>query len=91
MENPELEKAVRELRQLKRMAEELKEQIGEAEDVVKAELTARNVDQIITDEYKITWKEVASTRLDTKALKDELPEVYARYAVTSRARRFVVS
>lgn len=90
MDNLELDRQLRELRQLKRMAEELQAQITQAEDAVKAELTARDTDQIITDQYKVTWKPVTSTRLDAKALKAELPDIYARYARESVSKRFLV-
>lgn len=90
MDNLELDRQLRELRQLRRMAEELQAQITQAEDAVKAELTARDTDQIITDQYKVTWKPVTSTRLDAKALKAELPDIYARYARESVSKRFLV-
>ncbi len=41
--------------------------------------------------YKVIWSNYESTRLDTKALKADLPEVYARYAKTSMARKFLVT
>ena len=90
MDNLELDRQLRELRQLRRMAEELQAQITQAEDAVKAELTTRDTDQIITDQYKVTWKPVTSTRLDAKALKAELPDIYARYARESVSKRFLV-
>lgn len=45
----------------------------------------------MTGDHTVTWKKVASVRLDAKALKAERPEIYARYAVTSETRRFLVS
>lgn len=42
------------------------------------------------DRYKISWSSVATTRLDTKQLKEEKPEVYADYARTTSSRRFTV-
>lgn len=41
--------------------------------------------------YKITWKAVTSSRLDSTALKKELPEVAARFLKTSTVRRFTVA
>jgi putative phage-type endonuclease len=38
----------------------------------------------------ITWKSISSERLDTKALKSDLPEVYAKYLSTSSYRRFSI-
>ena len=90
MENLALDEKIKELRQLKRMSDELQKEITAAEDDIKAELTARAVDEIITDQYKVTWKPVYSTRLDTKALKAEQPVVYDRYAHQVESRRFTV-
>lgn len=41
-------------------------------------------------EYTVSWKPVTSERLDTKALKEELPEVYEKYAKSSTSRRFTM-
>ena len=44
----------------------------------------------INDHYKISWSSVSTTRLDTKQLKEEKPEIYADYAKTISSRRFTV-
>ncbi len=44
----------------------------------------------INDHYKISWSSVDTTRLDTKQLKEEKPEIYADYAKTISSRRFTV-
>lgn len=40
--------------------------------------------------HSISWKPVSSERLDTKALKEQEPEIYAKYAKTTVARRFTL-
>ena len=40
--------------------------------------------------YTVSWKSVCSERLDTKALKEEQPEIYKKYVKTSKSRRFTV-
>ena len=42
-------------------------------------------------EYKITWKPVTTTRLDSKALKAALPDVVERFTKTTTTRRFCVA
>ena len=42
------------------------------------------------DSYKVSWSNVDSTRLDTKKLKEEKPDIYNKYARTSSTRRFQV-
>lgn len=41
-------------------------------------------------EYTVSWKSVTSERLDTKALKEAEPEIYAKYVKTSKSRRFTL-
>ncbi len=40
--------------------------------------------------YKVSWSSVESTRLDSKKIKEELPEVFKEYSKTSSSRRFQV-
>lgn len=87
----EMSSKVKELRELKRMQEELAAEIESVTDAIKAEMTARNTDTLNGDDYKITWKEITSTRLDTSALKNALPEVAARFTKQSSTRRFVLA
>ena len=87
----EMSSKVKELRELKRMQEELAAEIESVTDAIKAEMEARNTDTLNGDDYKITWKEVASTRLDTAALKKALPEGAARFTKQSSTRRFVLA
>ena len=82
---------VQELRELKRMQEELAAEIEAVQDSIKAEMEARRVDTLSGMDYRITWKEVASTRLDTTALKKALPDVVARFTKQSICRRFVLA
>ena len=85
----EMEAKARELQELKRMREELEAEITATEDAIKADMGDR--EQITAGVYKITWKPVTSSRLDSTALKKELPEVAARFLKASTVRRFTVA
>lgn len=91
MSTQEIQSKARELRELKRMQEELQAEVSALEDAIKAELTARAVDEISAGEYRIRWTVYTSSRVDTTALKKELPDVAARFTKTTEARRFTVS
>lgn len=86
----EMETKVRELRELTRMQEELAEEITTLQDALKAEMTARNADELHTGEYKVSWKAVTSARVDTTALKKALPDIAAQFTKTTETRRFLV-
>lgn len=49
-----------------------------------------DTDELTAGEYKVTWKTVTSTRLDTTALKKALPDLVERFNKTTTARRFCV-
>jgi len=91
MSTIEMNSKVKELRELKRMAEELAAEITAIEDGIKAEMTARETEEIIGSDYKIRWTAYTSNRVDTTALKKELPDVAARYTKTTETRRFSVA
>ena len=87
----ELDAKVKELRELRRMAEELAAEIDGLTDTIKAEMTARGVDELSGTDWKATFKAVTSSRLDTAALKKALPEIAADYTKRSSTRRFVLA
>ena len=87
----ELDSKIKELRELRRMAEELQQEIDGITDTIKAEMTARNVDTLTGDDWKVTWKAVTSNRLDSASLKKELPDIAARYTKASVSRRFTLA
>jgi predicted phage-related endonuclease len=87
----EMETKVNDLRELRRMADELAGEISALEDELKAHMTATGTDEITGTTFKITWKTVTSSRLDSKALKAEVPDLWARFSKATTSRRFVVA
>lgn len=90
MSEQNLQKKVQEMRELQRMAEEISEEIENIRDEIKAEMLKRNTDEVITGEYKITWKTVISNRLDTTALKKALPDVFNSFTNKRNQKDFVL-
>jgi len=87
----EMNSKVKELRELKRMREELDAEISAAEDSIKAEMLARNVDALTGDDWKITWRLVRSARFDSAAFKKANPEAYALFTKATESRRFCLA
>ena len=87
----ELEAKVAELRELRCMAEELAGEISATEDSLKAYMTANGTDELYGPSFKITWHEVTSSRLDSKALKAAAPELWQRFTKQTTTRRFIVA
>ena len=84
----EIENIVRELQELRRMKEELEGEINQLEDQIKQAMG--NKETLIAGAYKIDWKTIVSSRLDTAALKKALPEIAERFMKTTTTRRFCV-
>ncbi len=43
-----------------------------------------------SEAFRVSWKNIDSTKLDTKRIKEERPELYADYGKVSHSRRFEV-
>lgn len=87
----ELESKVSQLRELRRMAEELQAEITATEDELKAYMTANAAEELMGPTFRITWKPVTSTRIDSKAMKAEMPDLWKRFSKTTTARRFILA
>ena len=87
----DLENKVANLRELRRMQDELAAEIAATEDELKAYMTANNADTLHGPSFKITWKEVTSSRLDGKALKAAAPTIWEQFAKQTTTRRFIVA
>ena len=87
----ELDMKVKELRELKHMADELAGEIEALQDGIKAHMTEQNIDTLTGTDWKITYKTVTSNRLDSTALKKELPDIAARFMKASTSRRFTLA
>lgn len=85
----EIESKVKELRQLQTLIEEAEQEAEAIKDAIKAHMG--DSEELRAGEYKITWKAVTASRLDSKALKAALPEVVERFTKTTTTRRFCVA
>lgn len=88
MSTNEMTAKVRELKELKAMAEELAAEITALEDEIKAEMTA---EEMTVDVFKIRWTKVLSNRFDSSAFKKAMPELYGQFTKTTQSRRFSIA
>ncbi len=87
----EMDSKIKELRELRRMADELTAEIESITDSIKAHMDAEGVDTISGTDWKVTYKSVTASRLDTSALKKALPDLVQQFTKTTTARRFCVA
>lgn len=89
MSAKELEGKVRELRQFLALIKEMESEAEALKDEIKAFMG--DAESIQAGEYKVTWKIVKSSRVDTTALKKAMPDVAKLFTVDSVTRRFNIA
>ena len=85
----EMEVKARELRQLQALIEEAQAEAEAIKDAIKAAMG--DSESVQAGEYRITWKAVTSSRIDTNALRKDLPDVAERFTKETVTRRFMIS
>lgn len=86
-----MDRRVKELRELRRMQEELTAEIEAIQDELKAHMDAHGMDTLLGFDWRITWKSVISSRLDTNALRKALPDVAQAFTRETTTKRFVLA
>ena len=88
MSNPNMEAKVKELMELRRMKEEIEAEIAAAEDEIKGVMG--DEETLLAGAFKVDWKTVITSRIDTTALKKMMPEIAERFMKQTTTRRFCV-
>lgn len=91
MNKVELENKVKELKELKVMAEELDAEITAIEDTIKAEMTEQNVNEMQVGIFKIRWTPVKSNRFDSKAFQNKYADLYNQFTKVIESKRFSIA
>ena len=73
------------------MMEELKAEADTIRNSIKAEMEAREVEELIAGQYIVRYTSVLSNRFDSTAFKKVMPEIYKAYTKQISSRRFTSS
>ena len=73
------------------MMEEIKAEADRVRNTIKAEMEAREVEEIIAGQYIVRYTSVLSNRFDSTAFKKVMPEIYKAYTKQVSSRRFTIS
>ena len=73
------------------MMEELRAEADSVRNSIKAEMEAREVEELVAGQYIIRWTSVLSNRFDSTAFKKVLPELYKAYTKQVASRRFTIT
>lgn len=88
MSNLELLKKVEEYTELKRMANELADELATIETAIKNHMGEQ--EELSINGYKITYTKYESTRFDTTSFKKDNENLYNLYTKKTMNRRFGV-
>ena len=83
-----IDSMMKELAEYIRMSEQITATVDGLKDQLKQIMLEQGTDTLTGTEHKATYKAVTSSRIDTTALKRELPEIAARYSKNSETKRF---
>lgn len=73
------------------MMEELKAEADTIRNTIKAEMEAREVEELTAGQYIVRYTAILSNRFDSTAFKKVMPEVYKAYTKQVSSRRFTIS
>ena len=88
MSTNELEMKCRELRQLQNLIEEAQAEAEAIKDAIKAHMG--DAEAVQAGEYKITWKNVVSSRFDSQKFKADHADLYSQYSKQTTTTPFCV-
>ena len=87
----ELNTAARDLMSVRAMIAELEAEAEALTDKIKAVMVERGEEVLTGDGWKASWKNVTSSRLDSKALKAAMPEIVKQFTKSTTTTRFILS
>ena len=92
MANNELLKKVEMLTEYEAMIEEMRAEADELKNSIKAEMEARETEELQIGQYIVRFTNVLSSRFDTKRFKEKCGEdVYKAFTKEVKSRRFTIA
>lgn len=73
------------------MMEEIKAEADTIRNTIKAEMEAREVEELTAGQYIVRYTAILSNRFDSTAFKKVMPEIYKAYTKQVSSRRFSIS
>lgn len=88
MLDSESERLIEAIESLKAEKKQLEEQLETYENQLK--MTLEDASEGVSSRYKVTYKAITSNRIDSKRLREEMPEIYERFTKPSISRRLQI-
>ena len=87
----EMTNKIEALRDLEELIEEAKVEAEALRDEIKAEMMARNIEELSVGQFIIRWTSILSNRFDTTGFKKIYGDLYKVFTKQSVSRRFTIS
>ena len=87
----ELNSTAQDLMSVRAMIAELEAEAEALTDKLKAAMVERGTEVLQGDGWKATWKNVNSTRFDSKRFKADHADLYGQYSKATTTTRFTMS
>lgn len=86
-----IEARVKKLRDIEAQQQELTAKADAIRAELQNDMEKKGTDELRTKNFIVRWKEIISSRLDSKALKEALPDIYNLYSKQTATRRFTIA
>lgn len=87
----DINKAGRDLLEVRRMIKELEAEAEALTDQIKAAMVEQGTETLEGDGWSATWKNVQSSRFDSKSFKVDHGDLYGQYSKPTTTTRFLIS
>lgn len=91
MTNRQIENRIKKLQEIEAQTAALEKEADAIRAEIKADMEAKGIDELQTKNFFIRWKEIVSNRLDSKALKAQMPDVYQMFVKPASSKRFTIA
>lgn len=91
MSTTELTTKIEDIKTLQRMIEDLTTEMESKKDEIKAEMTARNVEEMSVSCFKVRYTTVTTNRFDSAAFKKTHGDLYEQYTKPTTSKRFSIA
>ncbi len=86
-----MESKIAKLQEWETLAEEARAEAEALRDEIKAEMLARDTEEMEAGRFICRWTSVLSNRFDTTAFKKEHSDMYKQYTKQTASRRFSIA
>ena len=87
----ELNSVAKDLISVRQMIDELQAEAEAFTDKLKAAMVEQGTEALQGDGWKATWRNINSSRFDSKSFKADHADLYSQYSKATTTTRFVLS